>query len=40
MKKNEEIESPMIENVAELIEAVRREVVVGEVATGTTEFLT
>jgi hypothetical protein len=40
MKKNEEIKSPMIENVAELIEAIRREVVVGEVATGTTEFLT
>jgi hypothetical protein len=40
MKKNEENESPMIENVAELIEALRREVVVGEVATATTEFLT
>jgi hypothetical protein len=39
MNKNEEIESLMIGNVLELIEVVRREVVVGEVATTTTEFL-
>jgi hypothetical protein len=30
----------MIENIPELVEAVRREVVVGEVAIATTEFLT
>jgi hypothetical protein len=30
----------MIENVSELVEVVRREVVVGEVATAATEFLT
>jgi hypothetical protein len=29
----------MIENVPELVEAARREVVVGEVATAATEFL-
>jgi hypothetical protein len=39
MNKNEETESLMIENVSELVEAARREVVVGEVATATTEFL-
>jgi type IV secretory pathway ATPase VirB11/archaellum biosynthesis ATPase len=39
MNKNEETESLMIENVSELVEATRREVVVGEVATTTTEFL-
>jgi hypothetical protein len=39
MNKNEETESLMIQNVLELIEAARREVVVGEVATTTTEFL-
>jgi hypothetical protein len=39
MNKNEETESLMIENVPELIEAVRMEVVVGEVATAATEFL-
>jgi hypothetical protein len=39
MNKNKEIESLMIENVSELVEAARREVVVGEVATTTTEFL-
>jgi hypothetical protein len=39
MNKNEEIESLMIGNVPELIEAVGREVVVGEVATATIEFL-
>jgi hypothetical protein len=39
MNKNEETESPMIGNVSELIEAVRKEVVVGEVATVSTEFL-
>jgi hypothetical protein len=37
--KNEETESLMIGNVPELVEAVRREVVVGEVATVATEFL-
>jgi hypothetical protein len=39
MNKNEEIESLMIGNVLELVEVVRREVVVGEVATAATEFL-
>jgi hypothetical protein len=39
MNKNEETESLMIENVPELVEAARREVVVGEVATTATEFL-
>jgi hypothetical protein len=40
MNKNEATESLMIGNVLELVEAVRREVVVGEVATVATEFLT
>jgi hypothetical protein len=39
MNKNEETESLMIENVSKLVEVVRREVVVGEVATAATEFL-
>jgi hypothetical protein len=39
INKNEEIESLMIENVLELVEAARREIVVGEVATAATEFL-
>jgi hypothetical protein len=39
INKNEEIESLMIENVLELVEVARREVVVGEVATAVTEFL-
>jgi hypothetical protein len=39
MNKNEEIESIMIGNVPELVEAARREVVVGVVATAATEFL-
>jgi hypothetical protein len=39
MIKNEEIESLMIENVPELVEAARREVVVGEVGTAAPEFL-
>jgi hypothetical protein len=39
MNKNEETESVMIGNVPELVEAARREVVVGEVATAETEFL-
>jgi hypothetical protein len=39
MNKNKETESLMIENVSELIEAVQMEVVVGEIATATTEFL-
>jgi hypothetical protein len=39
MNKNKETESLLIENVPELIEAARREVVVGEVATVITEFL-
>jgi hypothetical protein len=38
MNKNEETESLMIGNVPELVEAARREVVVGEVAVATTEF--
>jgi hypothetical protein len=40
MNKNEATESLMIGNVLELVEAVRREVVVGEVATVATEFRT
>jgi hypothetical protein len=40
INKNEKTESLMIGNVSELVEAVRREVVVGEVATAATEFLT
>jgi hypothetical protein len=39
MNKTEEIESLMIGNVPELVEAARKEVVVGEVATATTGFL-
>jgi hypothetical protein len=39
MNKNDETESLMIGNVPKLIEAARREVVVGEVATAATEFL-
>jgi hypothetical protein len=39
MNKNEETESLMIGNVPELVEAARRKVVVGEVATVTIEFL-
>jgi hypothetical protein len=39
MIKNEEIESLMIGNVPELVEAARREVVVGEVGTVAPEFL-
>jgi hypothetical protein len=39
MNKNEEIESLMIENVPELVESARREVVVGEVGTAASEFL-
>jgi hypothetical protein len=39
MNKNEETESIMIGNVPELVEAARREVVVGVVATAATEFL-
>jgi hypothetical protein len=39
MNKNEKTESLMIGNVSELVEAAQREVVVGEVATATTEFL-
>jgi hypothetical protein len=39
MNKNKETESLMIGNVPELVEAARREVVVGEVATTATEFL-
>jgi hypothetical protein len=38
MNKNKETESPMIKNVPELVEAARRKVVVGEVATAATEF--
>jgi hypothetical protein len=40
VNKNKETESLMIENVPKLVEAVRREVVVGEVETATPEFLT
>jgi type IV secretory pathway ATPase VirB11/archaellum biosynthesis ATPase len=39
MNKNEETKSLMIGNVPELVEAGRSAVVVGEVATATTEFL-
>jgi hypothetical protein len=39
INKNAETESLMIGNVPELIEAARKELVVGEVATVTTEFL-
>ena len=39
LNKNEETKSLMIGNVLELVEAARREVVVGEVATAATEFL-
>jgi hypothetical protein len=39
MNKNEETKSLMIGNVPELVEAARREVVVGEIATAATEFL-
>jgi hypothetical protein len=39
MNKNEETESLMIGNVPELVEAARKEVVVGVVATAATEFL-
>jgi hypothetical protein len=39
MNINEETEILMIGNVTELVEAARREVVVGEVATAATEFL-
>jgi hypothetical protein len=40
VNKNKETESLMIENVPKLVEAVRREVVVGEVGTAAHEFLT
>jgi hypothetical protein len=39
MNKNEETESLMIGNVPELVEVVRTEIVVGEVAAVATEFL-
>jgi hypothetical protein len=39
MNKNEKTESLMIGNILEHVVAVRREVVVGEVATAATEFL-
>jgi Ca2+/H+ antiporter len=39
INKNAETESLMIGNVPELVEAARKEVVAGEVATVTTEFL-
>jgi hypothetical protein len=39
MNKNKDTESLMIGNVPKLIEAARREAVVGEVATAITEFL-
>jgi hypothetical protein len=39
MYKNEETKSLMIGNVLELVEAVQREVVVGQVAIAATEFL-
>jgi hypothetical protein len=39
MNKNKETESLMIVNVSELVEAARREVVVGEVGTAVPEFL-
>jgi hypothetical protein len=40
INKNGETESLMIGNVPELVDAARREIVVGEVATVATEFLT
>jgi hypothetical protein len=40
INKNEETECLIIENVPKLVETARREVVVGEVATVATEFLT
>jgi hypothetical protein len=39
INKNAETESLMIGNVPELVEAARKEVVVGEVVTVTTKFL-
>jgi hypothetical protein len=39
MNKNKETESLMIENIPELVEVARREVVVGEVGAATLEFL-
>jgi hypothetical protein len=39
MNKNEETESLMIGNVPEVVEAARREVVMGEVGTAAPEFL-
>ena len=39
MNTNEETKSLMIGNVPKLVQAARREVVVGEVATAATEFL-
>jgi hypothetical protein len=39
MNKNEETKCLMIGNVTELVEAARKEVVVGEVATAITGFL-
>jgi hypothetical protein len=39
MNKNEETESLMIGKVLELVEAARREVMVGEVGTAAPEFL-
>jgi Ca2+/H+ antiporter len=39
MNKNKETESQMIRNIPELVEAARREVVVGKVVTAATEFL-
>jgi hypothetical protein len=39
MNTNEETKTLMIGNAPELVEAARREVVVGEVATAATEFL-
>jgi hypothetical protein len=39
MNKNEETKSLMIGNVLELVEDARREVVVGDVATAATKFL-
>jgi hypothetical protein len=39
MNKNEETESQMIRNIPELVEAARREIVVGKVVIAATEFL-
>jgi hypothetical protein len=39
MNTNEETESQMIGNILALVEAARREVVVGEVSTVATKFL-